>query len=50
MTTRILAAQNAIDRFFLPHPASNLAKDVDWAWNFILGITTFFFVIVVGAP
>jgi cytochrome c oxidase subunit 2 len=33
----------------LPIPASNLAKDVDWAWNFILVVTTIFFVIVVGA-
>src|ERR1051325_6135610 len=43
------ATQSAIDRFFLPPPASNLAEGADWAWNFILGLTTFFFVVVVGA-
>jgi cytochrome c oxidase subunit II len=41
--------QNAIDRFFLPAPSSNIAHGVDWAWNFVLGITGFFFVLVVGA-
>ncbi len=35
--------------FLLPRSASNLAHDVDWAWNFILIITTIFFFIVVGA-
>jgi cytochrome c oxidase subunit 2 len=34
---------------FLPQNASNLGKDVDWAWNIILGVTSFFFFIVVGA-
>jgi cytochrome c oxidase subunit II len=33
----------------LPIPASNLAVDVDWAWTFILIVTTIFFFIVVGA-
>lgn len=35
--------------FLLPRSASNLAKDVDWAWNAILIITTIFFIIVIGA-
>ncbi len=35
--------------FLLPRSASNLAVDVDWAWNVILIITTIFFIIVVGA-
>jgi cytochrome c oxidase subunit 2 len=34
---------------FLPPQASNLAKDVDWAWNIILMTTTIFFLIVVFA-
>src|ERR1043165_4640327 len=34
---------------FLPKPASNLAPDVDQAWNLILYVTGFFFVVVVGA-
>jgi cytochrome c oxidase subunit 2 len=45
----ILAAQNAIDRFFLPPSASNIAHNFDTAWNWILGISTFFFCIVLGA-
>jgi cytochrome c oxidase subunit 2 len=40
---------NAGRTFLLPQQASNLAKDVDWAWNVILWTTTFFFLIVVGA-
>jgi cytochrome c oxidase subunit II len=35
--------------FFLPDPASNLAGDVDRAWNLILLVTGFFFCVVVGA-
>jgi cytochrome c oxidase subunit 2 len=35
--------------FWLPKPASNLAGDVDWAWNIILWVTGAFFCIVVGA-
>lgn len=34
--------------FMLPTAASNLAKDVDWAWNFIMAISVFFFCLVVG--
>ncbi|HUO08623.1 MAG TPA: cytochrome c oxidase subunit II [Phycisphaerae bacterium] len=41
---RILA-----DAPMMPPPASNLAADVDWAWTFILVVTTIFFCIVVGA-
>src|SRR3954466_9568517 len=35
--------------FFLPKGASNLAADVDWAWNIILWVTGLFFCIVVGS-
>lgn len=35
--------------FLLPPQASNLAGDVDWAWNIILWTTTVFFIIVVAA-
>jgi cytochrome c oxidase subunit II len=35
--------------FWLPKGASNLAPDVDWAWNIILYVTGLFFCIVVGA-
>jgi cytochrome c oxidase subunit 2 len=33
--------------FLLPRQASNLARDVDWAWNVVLGVTGFFFCLVV---
>jgi cytochrome c oxidase subunit 2 len=35
--------------FLLPRQASNLAVDVDWAWNIILWVTGFFFCVVVFA-
>ncbi len=44
-----LLAQATKASFFLPEPASNLAGDVDWAWNIILWVTTFFFCIVIFA-
>lgn len=37
------------ETFLLPQQGSNLARDVDWAWNVVLGVTGFFFCIVVGA-
>src|SRR3954463_10332134 len=46
---RILAANDSWGSWLLPRPASNLASDVDWAWNVILGISTFFFAIIVIA-
>src|ERR1035437_3184670 len=45
----ILAAQTPIDKFFLPSSSSNLSHDFDWAWNFVLGVTTFFFLVVISA-
>src|SRR5690242_4216346 len=44
----ILAATDQ-GSFFLPQSTSNLARDVDWAWNIILWTCTLFFCIVVGA-
>jgi cytochrome c oxidase subunit II len=44
-----ILATGAGRTFFLPQQASNLAIDVDWAWNAVLWTTTVFFLIVVGA-
>lgn len=38
-----------VDSFWLPHAGSTIAKDVDFGWNAVLGVSTVFFVLVVGA-
>ncbi|MCL2645951.1 MAG: cytochrome c oxidase subunit II [Phycisphaerales bacterium] len=43
----LLSQQSPVDKFFLPPSSSNLARDFDWGWNFVLGSTAFFFMIVV---
>ncbi len=43
------AVPRALADFWLPKAASNLAPDVDQAWNLILYVTGAFFCIVVGA-
>jgi len=45
----LILAQQLKGSLLLPPRASNLAVDVDQAWNVILWTTTFFFIIVVGA-
>lgn len=49
LATQLLSLPHVLADFWLPEQASNLAKDVDWAWNVILWVTGAFFCIVVGA-
>ncbi|HVX57557.1 MAG TPA: hypothetical protein VHA37_07540, partial [Candidatus Saccharimonadales bacterium] len=35
------------ETFFLPTQGANLSYQYDWAWNVVLGITGFFFCLVV---
>jgi len=47
-TIYFLAQQPQADKLLLPPTSSNLARDFDWAWNFVLYATAFFFLIVVS--